>query len=72
MNWYDIDEILINGNKEQIENIICPDCGSKISYKYGEQYGSMEIKCPNCYYLSRTYRFPFPNCVKFFGYENTV
>lgn len=67
MDWCDIDDILIDGTKEEITDIVCPDCGSKIKYRYNGKYSSMEISCTNCHYLSRASGFPFPNCVKYFG-----
>lgn len=72
MDWCDIDDILLDGDKETISKIVCPECGSKISYKYSEKYGNMEIKCSGCGYLSRASGFPFPNCVKYFGNSNIV
>ena len=28
MDWYDIDDILIDGTKENISDVVCPDCGT--------------------------------------------
>ncbi len=67
MDWYDIDDILTDGTKEDISAVVCPDCGSKIKYCYSQSENSMEISCANCGYISRASGFPFPNCVKYFG-----
>ena len=68
-DWYDVDDILYDGKKEDIENIVCPDCGGKIKYRYGEESNSFEVSCHKCGHLSRAHGSPIPNCVTFFGNE---
>ena len=66
MDWYDIDDILIDGTKEYISDVVCPDCEAKIKYCYSQNENSMEITCEKCGYISRASGYPFPNCVKYF------
>ena len=68
-DWNDIDDVLYDGTKEEIENIVCPDCGSKIQYRYSGEVQSFEVKCAHCGHISRATGSPKPNCVEFFGDE---
>lgn len=34
MDWYDVDDILYYGTKEEISNLKCPACGGKINLNY--------------------------------------
>ncbi len=72
MDWCDIDDILISGTEEEISKLKCPDCGSKIRYRYNEKWCSMEICCDECGYMSRMRNYPYPNCVELFGFEAVV
>lgn len=67
MDWCDVDDILIDGDKDSISKIVCPECGSKIKYQYDRNNSSMKIECDSCGYLARASGYPFPNCVRFFG-----
>lgn len=69
MTWYDIDDILYDGTKEDIESIVCPDCGKKISYRYSDTPRGFEVSCKGCGYLSRSTGGPKPKCVDYFGNE---
>ncbi|HOP23527.1 MAG TPA: hypothetical protein PLO83_11385 [Gammaproteobacteria bacterium] len=68
-NWYDVDDVLYDGTKEEIENIVCPDCGKKISYRYSDGSNSFEVSCKLCGHISRATGSPKPNCVIYFGNE---
>ena len=72
MDWCDIENILIDGTKEEISALLCPECHNKFTYEYGSETDSMEIRCKGCECLSRAYKFPFPNCVIHFGTSATV
>lgn len=68
-DWGDVEEVLYNGEKEDIEKIVCPDCGEKIRYRYSEEVGGFEIRCIHCGYISRETGAPEPKCVEYFGVE---
>lgn len=68
-NWDDVEDVLYDGAKEDIEKIVCPDCGEKIQYKYSEESNSFEIRCIHCGHISRETGCPKPNCVEYFGAE---
>lgn len=70
MTWYDVEDILYDGTKAEIEKIVCPDCGGKISYRYSEEPRGLEVKCSKCGYLSRSSGGEEPNCVRYFGKEH--
>ena len=69
-NWDDVEDILYDGSQEEIEQIVCPDCGSKIQYRYGLESTSFEIRCLHCGYISRATGSPKPKCVSYFGNEH--
>ena len=66
-DWYDIDDILYDGTKEEIEKVVCPDCGEKIAYRYSDDVNSFEVSCKGCGHLSRANGSPKPNCVLYYG-----
>ena len=68
-DWYDVEDVLYDGEKEDIEKIVCPDCGKKIQYKYSEETNSFEIRCVHCGQISRETGSPKPKCVEYFGAE---
>lgn len=74
MDWYDVDDILIDGAKAQIANLRCPDCGGRLTYTYseGETAGRLAVSCTKCYALEILHKLPEPNCVRFFGKSATV
>lgn len=68
-DWCDVEDILYDGEKEDIEKIVCPDCGEKIQYRYSEDVGIFEIRCIHCGHISRETGAPKPKCVEYFGTE---
>ncbi len=68
-DWYDVEDILYDGTKEDIEKIVCPECGEKIQYKYSEESNSFEVRCIHCGHISRDTGAPKPKCVEYFGIE---
>lgn len=67
MTILDIEEILYNGSKKQIEDTMKK---FEITYKYGEKSKSLEIKSNKINQISRGYNSEkIPNCVKYFGNE---
>lgn len=69
MTWYDIDDILYDGTKKEMDKVLCPDCSSKISYRYSDNPRGFEVRCAGCGYLSRSMGGDRPNCVDIFGNE---
>ena len=69
MTWYDVDDVLYDGTKEEIEKVICPDCGNKIKYKFSDNPRTFEVSCKKCGYISRATGGPVPKCVEYFGKE---
>ena len=68
-DWYDVEDVLYDGEKEDIEKIVCPDCGKKIQYKYSEETNFFEIRCVHCGQILREIGSPKPKCVEYFGAE---
>lgn len=67
MDWYDVDDILYDGQKKDIEQLVCPDCGGKIHFDYSPQSKALQVRCLSCGYLSRQHGDIIPNCYKIFG-----
>lgn len=72
MDWYDVDDVLYDGTKEEIANLKCPDCGGAISYRYNDNVSTFEVLCKGCGYVARGHGSPRPNCADFFGNEYTI
>lgn len=68
-DWYDVEDTLYDGAKEDIEKVVCPDCGKKIRYKYSRESSSLEVRCIHCGHISRETGSPMPKCVEYFGEE---
>jgi len=67
-DWYDVDDVLFFGSKEDILNLCCPDCGGEIEYSGSEEYSAIGIKCSSCGYGSRAHKIPENiSCFKYFG-----
>ncbi len=61
MDWYDIDDILYDGDKEQIAKLKCPDCNGRISYSYSGKSRAFSVTCNKCGYISGAHGSPKPN-----------
>ena len=48
MNWDEVNNILYNGTQEQIDNVICPECGGELELSYFPTIRSVEILCNSC------------------------
>lgn len=70
MDWYDVDDILYDGNEDDIKSIRCPICGGNIKYSY--HIGTFRRSCVSCGEESIQHDAPLPNCVKFLGNDNTI
>lgn len=72
MDWCDVEDILLNGTKQQITSLRCPDCGGQLHYSYsGGEY--LSITCQKCRTIVREYKPPYgANCEKYFGTEYTT
>ena len=70
MNWDDVDEIIFDGNQDDIKNLGCPECGGKISLQYIEEFKTLACRCLRCGTMTKGHGVPYvPNFVKFFGNE---
>ena len=67
MDWYDVEDILYDGTKEEIQALRCPDCGGNISYNYDPTARRFSIMCKACGMLSVSHGGEIPNCYRFIG-----
>ena len=47
-DWDDIEDILFDGTTKEIQNLLCPDCNTKINYKYTHDTNSLQYGCKIC------------------------
>ena len=69
MSWYDVEEILLDGSKEEIEKVKCPDCGGplQIRFSFSEKSGkgTLRIYCEKCCTMEALHGIVgTPNCAK--------
>lgn len=73
MNWYDVDDILLDGTKKRIQDLRCPDCSGRIKFSYSKYGGGrLVVICTGCHILEVMHKVPEPNCVKLFGKSATI
>ena len=48
MNWDDVDDIIFDGTKEQIDSVKCPECKSHLRLSYYPETMNVEIRCRGC------------------------
>ena len=65
-SWDNIEEILFDGNADEIKNLHCPDCNKGIEYTYSPKSYSLEIRCKHCGIRTRAIcgKRTIPNCAK--------
>jgi len=70
MDWNDIDNILFNGTKEEIESLKCPECENNIFVRISVEYQEILIKCEKCGIIIKGHGLhEIPNAYRFFGKE---
>lgn len=69
MNWYDVEDILFDGSKEEMNKLSCPDCGGVIKVTYNNEVRAMQIVCKGCGHLERLNGGEIPNFYNYFGTE---
>ena len=77
MDWYDIDDTLLDGTKSEIEALRCPDCGGEIYFRFStsesSDLGDLRVFCNNCNQYEALHKIPgVPNCVKYFGKKKVL
>ncbi len=60
MDWYDVDDIIYEGTKEQVQALRCPECNHSIEIDYSEESHSMTVRCLGCGYIARSTGCPKP------------
>ena len=70
MDWYDVDDILYDGDSEQISKVRCPDCGGHIHFTFGAE--TFTKRCTSCGQMVRNDKSPIPNCVTLYGNDYTI
>ena len=68
MDWYDIEDVLLDGSKEEIEKVRCSDCGGALQIRFSfnkrSGKGTLRIYCEKCYILETLHKIEgFPSCV---------
>ena len=66
MDREEMHDILIDGSKEEMIGLTCPDCHGPIGYTYSPEADSFTTKC-KCSEIRGCGLFHEPNCVEYFG-----
>lgn len=48
MSWDEIEDIIFKGSKENIDKLMCPECGGQLIVNYSTATNSLEVKCKHC------------------------
>lgn len=77
MDWYDVEDMLLDGTKKEISALRCPDCGEKLSFSFskhdGSSLGTLRVFCLSCRRIDILHKIQgTPNCVQYFGNEKTL
>jgi hypothetical protein len=78
VDWDKVDGVLHEGTPEEIQNILCSECGGVIRYEYARfdnDTGALYVTCETCGLMSRGHLGPnhiTPNCVEYFGAEARI
>lgn len=77
MDWYDIDEILLDGTVEEIKKLKCPDCGGVLEFNYtpykSSKLGDLRVFCHSCNQYEALHKLMGePNCVKYLGAKGVL
>ena len=67
MDWYDVYDVLYDGDKSAIEKLRCPDCGCNIYFRYTGEARAFTVICYGCGHYSKGNGGPMPNCAKLLG-----
>lgn len=67
MNWYDVDDILYDGDEAAIRNVRCPDCGGEIEFCFSEGTKTFRTMCRSCGVLNVSHGSSVPNCYVLVG-----
>ena len=61
--WEDIEDVLFDGTRLQIENIVCPVCKTELHFSYSKEFNSLEYGCNTCGIIVRASGcHQVPNC----------
>ena len=69
MTWCDLDDILYDGTKLDMQDVKCPDCGGHIKYTFYNDTFTKE--CIQCGTIEKNDKSPKPKCVDYYGEEHT-
>lgn len=68
MDWYAVEDILLDGSKEEIAKVKCPNCGgslqTRFSFSKESGKGTLRIFCKKCHIVETLHKVEgTPNCV---------
>jgi len=55
MTWDDVEDVLFDGTKEQIDAVKCPECGGELKFTYVPATRNMVILCKSCHIITRSH-----------------
>lgn len=51
--WDDVDDIIFDGSKEEVDNLKCVDCSNNLDVSFDKEAMSLTIRCTKCGKLIR-------------------
>ena len=55
MSWDDIEDILYDGTREEIDSLQCPECKGRLKMAYFPKHKNLEIRCKDCHTVIRSH-----------------
>lgn len=73
MDWDDMESILFDGSQEEINNLVCSECGGTIEYEFWPSTDGMLVMCIDCGNMSIMHGVHYtPACTKYFGNKHRI
>lgn len=71
--WEDVEDILFDGTKNEIESLRCPECGGALTFSFAKSVMASTLSCNNCGMTTRAHGVHYvPNAVKYFGNKKVL
>lgn len=73
MDWDDVDNILFEGGKAEIDRLRCPDCQGQLAYHFNPEFGSFKVSCLKCKTFTSAHKMQDkPKCVELYGNDHEI
>lgn len=63
MTWDEMDDVIFDGTKKEVNNLKCPDCNTKIYIQYTAKWAALTYGCKKCGRVVKLCKVPEPNYI---------